>query len=135
MLRRPLFSQEVEYSHQTSPRKWSTVGRTTQLQPSIFRHHEMYKPHRDDFSGKKWIGKYLIPYQSMHCNKQCDREYISELEIMRSTGMFSYRLIFVTRTNKPNVYIIKSKPTIETSPGRLNLFITPQLLIVDAQYF
>jgi hypothetical protein len=136
MLRRPLFSQETEYSHQSSPRKWRTIARPTTFHQSIMRPQRIYTP---PSSGTEysWIGKFLIPYQSFNFDIN-PQKCVSEYEIMKKCGMYSYRIIFVIPVkNKDNKisYLMKSKPTIEYRPGQLNVYVTPDMLIVGVQYF
>ncbi len=147
MLRRPVFSQETEYQHRHTPRKWRTFYNTNLFQPSIFRYSQIYRPqsgHDHD-----WIGKYLVPYRSSPyrstvaaCRQNISAcQLVSEYEIMRANGMYSYRIIFVVpvvvmeRGQKRVKYIMRSKPAIEARPGQLNIFCEPNMRIVDIQYF
>jgi hypothetical protein len=123
----------VEYSHQYSPRKWRTFN-SYAAQPSIFRKHPVYTPGQNA-PERKWIGKYLIPYQSKPPQIEKGKEYITEYEIMRMNGMYSYRLIFVEPTSDPKKFVILSKLSIESRPHQLNIYLTRDQKIVEVKYF
>jgi hypothetical protein len=135
MLRRSLFSQEVEYSHQSSPRKWRSIQRPTTFLRSILRPQLIYKP-PTTARESQWIGKYVIPYQST-IKRIPNRSYVSEYEIMRTCGMYVYRLIFVEPVKIDGImrYRIRSKPTVDYRPGQMNIYVTPDLQIVNIEYF
>lgn len=147
MLRRQLISDELRYSHQTSPRKVRTYGATGLFQPTIlYRGDVTTAP-----SNKRWVGRILAPWngniiQSYIRSVQLGRnnpEVVSEFEIANFAKPHIYRILYTDTPGDPastvpgfNGISIKSKPEVLYIPERLNIIVNPvNNMILDTAYF
>lgn len=129
------------------PRKWRTIYHSQSVQPSRLYSREIYKPTKVQ-KESEWIGKYFIPDGSVPRRPEANN-YITEYDIMKHAGMYSYRVLYAVKaTTKDSVsfpsgndsmngsgWILRSKASIESRPGQLNLILSTQNLILDVQYF
>ena len=140
-VRRQFISDELRYSHQTSPRKVRTYRGTALFQPTI-----LYRGDIDTNSNLKipnsWIGKVLIPWngeyiqsyiRSVQLGKN-DPNVVSEFEIANYCKSNSYRILYVYYDTAGRM-IVKSKPHIDFVPGRMNVFLTTDNVIQKIAYF
>jgi hypothetical protein len=136
MQRRQIISDELRYDHQTSPRKVRTFNGTSLGQPSL-----LYKDTMQVNDPKKWIGKTMIPWngeiiqgyiRSVYLGKN-DPDSISEYEIANYAKSRSYRILYVTKIN--GKLYLKSKPTVDYTPSRLNILLTTDNVIQLVAYF
>lgn len=126
MLRRQLISDELRYSHQTSPRKTRTVQGSSLFQPTL-----LYKSDVAVFDPSDWVGREFVPWngENIESYKRSvflgtnNPDYVSEFEIANYAKPNMYRIVYVIRC-QGHLYF-KSKPNIEYIPSRLNLLITP----------
>ena len=136
MIRRQLISDELRYSHQTSPRKTRTVRGSGVFQPSILYQSTVVKFSPNDWVGRKliqWDGENIMPYiRSVQLFKN-DPDSVSEFEIANFAKSGSYRVLYVIKIG--NKLFLKSKPSIDTVPSRLNVLVTPDNIIQKIMYF
>lgn len=141
MIRRQLISDELRYNHQTSPRKKRTFRGSNLFQPTILYQNRLNS--QINYFPKNWLGKKFISWdgefiQSYVRNVQLHRNnpnVISEFEIANFCKSGSYRILYVNIDPYTNVMYVRSKPNIETVPGRLNVFLTTDNTIVKVAYF
>lgn len=128
-----------------TPRKWRTIYASNQFQPT-----SLYNSTRTSITSlgsnvmQEWIGKYFIPVDSSPQDPSKDN-YVMEYDVMRKSGMYSYRILYAVRYTTKNgyhptgqtkdTYVIKSKPAIEGRPGQMNLILDTNNLILDVQYW
>lgn len=137
MQRRQFISDELRYSHQTSPRKVATFGGAPSPQPSI-----LYINNVKTDPKSNWIGKILVPWngENIESYKRAiqtgtnNPKYVSEFEIANFCRPYIYRIVYV-EIDKNNNLFMKSKPSIEYVPSRLNVLLTPDNIIRSIAYF
>lgn len=133
MIRRQLISDELRYSHQTSPRKVRTFRGPGQFQPTLLYRREL-ESNQPDGIPARWIGRILIPWngniiQSYIRTVQLGRNdpaIISEFEIANYAKPNTYRILYVDGD------IVKSKPQIGYVPNRLNVLVDPVSNIIQS---
>lgn len=139
-VRRQFISDELRYSHQTSPRKSRTFRGSSLFQPTI-----LYRGDIDTVKEEipnSWVGRKLIPWngeyiqsyiRSVQLGKN-DPTVVSEFEIANYCKSNSYRILYVFFDLNGQM-IVKSKPQIDFVPGRMNLFLTTDDVIRKIAYF
>jgi len=136
MMRRQVISDELRYTHQHSPRKIRTFNGTSLFQPSL-----LYKDTMQVMDPKNWVGKKLIPWngeiiadyiKNVYLGKN-DPDVISEFEIADYCKPRSYRILYVFI--KDGKMYLRSKPTVDYVPSRLNIFVTTDDVIRLVSYF
>lgn len=138
-VRRQLISDELRYSHQTSPRKSRTYRGSSLFQPTIFYNNRVYNASP---TGNNWLGKRLIPWNGELISsyirsvqlKKNDTSVVSEFEIANHCKSNSYRIIYVLINSKNQIFM-KSKPSIDYVPSRMNIMLTPDNIIRKIAYF
>lgn len=139
MIRRQLISDELRYTHQTSPRKTRTIRGTSLFQPTILYLEKIDKislPKPDSWIGKKliqWDGENLQNYLRSVQLGLNNKSEISEFEIANYAKSESYRILYVYFKN--GIMYVKSKPQIDYVPSRMNILLTPDNIIQDIKYF
>ena len=123
MLRRHVYSQELRYEHEHSPRKWRSFQPGGQFKPTTLYRRQEYRPPAKEHN---WIGKTFIPAGSFTSGANT----IHEREIMRAARMYSYRIIYA---NPDGSY--KSKIRVESRPEQLNIVLDFNNTIIDVIYF
>jgi hypothetical protein len=136
-----------EYTHQSSPRKWRSMGAsiitggpksagyaTTYMSQS---RKGFYSPGpgstEHSWIGKKilyWNGESVSSYVTQIRNKKYGPHHIGEYEISLFSRPNEYRFIYVDREGK-----WRSKPTDDYQAARMNLLIDPDDIIRRIVYF
>ncbi len=130
-VRRQLISDELRYSHQTSPRKVRTCLGVSII-PTILYDNKKYNS-----DPKDWIGKLLIPWNGENIENYMrlttlglnNRKIINEFDISNYTKTI-YRIIYIDEFG-----YMKSKPSVDKVPSRLNIFLTTDNIIRHVSYF
>jgi hypothetical protein len=139
-IRRSFYSQETNlgditrngdlaWNYAMTPRKWRTIYSSNQFQPSSLYKKQMYRPSSNS-KQHEWIGKYYIQADQIPTTN----DYVTEYEVMKSAGMYNYRILYAVKDENNN-YKIKSKPAIEGRPGQMNLIMNTDNKIIDVQYW
>jgi|ERR1700678_2382360 len=138
-IRRQLISDELRYSHQTSPRKRRTTQGSSLFQPTILYMNKIDNTNR--FVPNNWIGKKFIPWNGEYIQSYVrsiqlgtnNKNVVSEFEIANYCKSNSYRILYVVVD--VNGVFVKSKPSIEYIPSRMNIFLTTDNVIYNVLYF
>lgn len=139
MIRRQLISDELRYSHQTSPRKTRTIQGSSLNNPTILYIHKLEKnmlEKPNHWIGKKliqWDGEYIQPYLREKQLGLNNPSVISEFEIANYCKPNTYRILYGFKKN--GKFYIKSKPSVEWVPSRMNIVLTPDNIIQQILYF
>lgn len=139
-IRRQLISNELGYSNQISPRKVRTYRNTSLFQPTILYRGTIEKD--KNLLPNKWIGKKLIPWNGEYIQSYVrsvqlgtnNPDIVSEFEIANYCKLYSYRILYVVIDSNGNMNV-KSKPSIDFVPGRMNIFLTTDNIIRKIAYF
>lgn len=136
----------TEWSRTMSPRKWRTVHHARGVQsPSVLYRRELYVPPAGTVENT-WLGKYFIPDDAIPAVPTADN-YVLEADVMRKAGMYNYRILYALEVasgssirdlfgyTQKKRWVLKSKPSIESRPGQMNLILTPKNLILAVQYW
>ena len=138
MWRRQLISDELRYSHQTSPRKTRTLRSGGVFLPTILYRNDMEVDMTNNWVGKEfipWNGEFILPYvRSVYLMKN-NPNIVSEFEIANFAKPNIYRVLYVIIDPRTGKLIMKSKPSVEYEPGRLNVLLTPDNIIRKIAYF
>src|SRR5271168_3850874 len=128
-VRRQLISNELQYTHQTSPRKTRTQSGSPVI-PTILYDSRM---HSND--PKHWIGKTLIPWNGENMESYArlaalanSKTTVNESDVANYTKLI-YRILYIDDRG-----YLKSKPSIDKVPARLNLFLTTDNIIRHVAY-
>lgn len=119
MLRRSYNSQEPRYSHEHTPRKWRHVNRSNAFMLFNKKPVNTYP---------EWIGKTFQPNGEIY-----NLPVVTEYEVERVAGSYNYRIIYCVKIK--DIWYMKSKPTIQSRPGQLNLMLDVNNKIINVQYF
>lgn len=129
MYRRQLLSDELRYDHQTSPRKSRTQLGQKLINTTLYS--SMYEINKKPTDV---IGKRLIPWNGESIDRYSqyvalNKNEISEFDIANITKQI-YRIIYID----DNGYL-RSKPSVDKNPNRLNIFLTTDNIIRHIAYF
>ena len=118
-----------------TPRKWRTIYASNNFQPTWLYRKQSYTPESE------WIGKYFIPIDSKPQYPD-NGNYITEYDVQRKSGMYSYRVLYAVKNNKENGYypksgdpkwVIKSKPSVEGRPGQMNIILSTDNRVLSVE--
>jgi len=130
-LRNIQHSQDLRYNHGHTPRKARTVTYSDQFQPTHFYRKQIYIPSKNE-KQSEWVGKYFLPIGSTNnCIPSC--MVISEHDVRRHAGMYSYRVLYADVSN--GQIHIQSKAAMEGRPGQLNLIMDTNNKILKVEYW
>jgi hypothetical protein len=116
------------YYHQTTPRKWRPIESTriiSRIAPEIDLAYA-----RNNWVGKRlayWNGESLPSY--IYYLGTLPVNVVSEFEVAKFARPYSYRILFADHLGH-----IKNKLDWENIPGRLNLIVNPQDIIIGIAY-
>ena len=139
MIRRQLISDELRYSHQTSPRKTRTYVGSSLYQPTLLYVSKLDQntlPKPESWVGKElipWNGEFIQPYLRSIQLGINNPKIISEFEIANYCKSNYYRIFYVYYQN--GEMYVKSKPSIDYVPSRMNIFLTTDNVIRKIMYF
>lgn len=123
---------DLAWKYAMTPRKWRTIFHTNQFQPTSLYTKQIYRPTTAQ-PQHAWIGLYYIPSDSIPKNPS-KLNYVTEYDVMKSSGMYSYRILYAVKDANGSWYI-KSKPSVEGRPGQLNLILSTDNKILNVQYW
>jgi hypothetical protein len=119
--------------HQSTPRKWTTISAPKSTDSLTYVSGKSF--HRPTSSEMlQWIGKRIIYWNGEgvknYVANQSEKNSVNEVRIAALTRPYIYRILYVD--NKGG---LRSKPSDDYQPRRLNILVRPDDSIMDLLYF